>query len=449
LELSGYNQRAEIKRQIMPLDEQLRRTFDALAERFRDEISRQLEAAAQDLTVSIGDDRAAAEASALDAGREIGREEGTKEGRERGLAEGQLVGLADGRQEGHAEGRQEGLAEGRQEGHAEGRQEGLAEGRQEGHAEGRQEGLAEGRQSGLDEGRREGRERARADLRAMELAASERLVASIRAMDQARSLSEILDTLVGCAGREAARVGVFLVRGDHLHGWRFIGFGPPLDDGNELQLLVSDAGIVGDALGAGAASGDSVAGTSAPSFADLPAGRDALAVPVPMGGRVVAVLYADQGAADPVGESDTPREAWRETLGVMTRHAGRCLEAMTAVRTAELLTGSSHSSSFAAEAAAGNAGTDGRAAEAASADGAAARRYARLLISEIKVYHEADVVAGRRERDLAMRLAAEIARARVLYERRVPARLRQSADYFHDELVSTLADGDAALVAQR
>ena len=77
---------------------------------------------------------------------------------------------------------------------------------------------------------------------------------------------------------------------------------------------------------------------------------------------------------------------------------------------------------------------------------ASARRYARLLVSEIKLYHEAAVVDGRRDRDLATRLGGEIARARVLYEQRVPLEVRERADYFHDELVRTLANGDATLL---
>jgi hypothetical protein len=75
-----------------------------------------------------------------------------------------------------------------------------------------------------------------------------------------------------------------------------------------------------------------------------------------------------------------------------------------------------------------------------------ARRYAKLLVSEIKLYHEAAVVAGRRDRDLATRLGGEISRARVLYEQRVPAAIRDRADYFRDELVRTLANGDATLL---
>jgi hypothetical protein len=76
----------------------------------------------------------------------------------------------------------------------------------------------------------------------------------------------------------------------------------------------------------------------------------------------------------------------------------------------------------------------------------AARRYARLLVSEIKLYHEAEVLAGRRERDLGTRLGGEIARARVLYEQRVSGSVTPAADHFQAELVRTLADGDATLL---
>ena len=78
----------------------------------------------------------------------------------------------------------------------------------------------------------------------------------------------------------------------------------------------------------------------------------------------------------------------------------------------------------------------------------AAQRYARLLISEIKLYHEPEVIAGRRDRDVVSRLGGEIARARVLYEKRVPAHVRRATDHFHAELVRTLANGDPSLLGQ-
>jgi hypothetical protein len=76
----------------------------------------------------------------------------------------------------------------------------------------------------------------------------------------------------------------------------------------------------------------------------------------------------------------------------------------------------------------------------------AARRYARLLLSEIRMYHEPIVDAGRRSRDLMSRLRGEIDRARRLYEARVPPTVPARADYFDQELVRTLADGDRTLL---
>jgi hypothetical protein len=79
--------------------------------------------------------------------------------------------------------------------------------------------------------------------------------------------------------------------------------------------------------------------------------------------------------------------------------------------------------------------------------GLAARRYARLLISEIKLYNETAVREGREHRDLAHRLGSEITRAREIYEARVPPAVPARADYFQEELVRTLANGDASLLA--
>jgi hypothetical protein len=75
-----------------------------------------------------------------------------------------------------------------------------------------------------------------------------------------------------------------------------------------------------------------------------------------------------------------------------------------------------------------------------------ARRFARLLLSDIRLFHEPAVDEGRRSRNLLSRLAPEIERARRLYEAQVPATLRSRAELFHQELVTTLAGGDPALL---
>jgi hypothetical protein len=73
-----------------------------------------------------------------------------------------------------------------------------------------------------------------------------------------------------------------------------------------------------------------------------------------------------------------------------------------------------------------------------------AKRFARLVVSEIKLYNEAKVTEGRKTRDIYERLKDDIERGRQMYMDRVPAPVRDSADYFQDELVRILAGGDAA-----
>ena len=72
-----------------------------------------------------------------------------------------------------------------------------------------------------------------------------------------------------------------------------------------------------------------------------------------------------------------------------------------------------------------------------------ARRFARLLVSEIRLYNEQAVQAGKIARDIYQRLKDDIDRSREMYDQRVPADVRGSSNYFHDELVRILADGEA------
>ena len=71
-----------------------------------------------------------------------------------------------------------------------------------------------------------------------------------------------------------------------------------------------------------------------------------------------------------------------------------------------------------------------------------ARRFARLLVSEIKLYNEPKVQEGRSKGDLYDRLRDDIDRSRQMYDKRVAPPVAARHDYFHQELVNTLAEGD-------
>ncbi|HMM81130.1 MAG TPA: hypothetical protein PKC65_14020 [Pyrinomonadaceae bacterium] len=70
-----------------------------------------------------------------------------------------------------------------------------------------------------------------------------------------------------------------------------------------------------------------------------------------------------------------------------------------------------------------------------------ARRFAKLLVSEIKLYNQETVAAGRESGDLYDRLKEAIDRSREMYDNRVLPIVAAKFDYFHYELVNSLAEG--------
>ncbi len=274
-----------------------------------------------------------------------------------------------------------------------------------------------------------------------EQAAVARLLDSVRRLDAQPTLTAILDTLTELIASEAGRVAVFVQTDGEMRGWRFAGFGPDLGDARSRVLDGADAGFLSQAIGQRrtrtlSANGDRAGSDRPPGFAALPADRSALAVPVLVGGEVMVVVYAD----DVSDERPSVLLQWSDAVEFLARHAGRRLEALTADRAAALARGVMPS------------GLDGPVERAPDAPGAlsedeeAARRYARLLVSEIKLYNENTVNDGRAKRDLGFRLKNEIARARSLYEERISESVRSRSPFFKQELVRTLAGGDPSLI---
>lgn len=75
-----------------------------------------------------------------------------------------------------------------------------------------------------------------------------------------------------------------------------------------------------------------------------------------------------------------------------------------------------------------------------------ARRLARLLVTEIKLYNEEQVEEGRRNRNIYQYLRDDIDRSRQIYDDRVDEAIRADTDYFREELVRILAAGDSELL---
>lgn len=262
------------------------------------------------------------------------------------------------------------------------------------------------------------------------MAELDRLAAGVGRIGRAGALTDVLSALADAAAPETARTAVLVASGaagDAFQVFRSNGFStaPP---GSILRDAVKD-------LSRGL------------PFAPLPGDRVGYSVPIEIGGQTVALLYGDDGDGAS-GEPHLVPSAWPEAMEILARHATLRLETLTALRTVQALSGRGGSTANAPVATMGAAGFTAPGAATSTESDQSARRYARLLVSEIKLYNESAVRLGREAGDLLERLGAEIERARRVYEERVPVTVSSRATYFDDEIVQILADGDPGLLGR-
>jgi hypothetical protein len=260
-------------------------------------------------------------------------------------------------------------------------------------------------------------------------AALNRLAGTLRTLSDATTLTATLDALGDGAAAEATRTALFIVtdaaagsdahdaRADTgmLERWRSISF----DDAETVPVNMPATGAIGHAV---RTRQPTVTTREAVDAASGEPGRSGLIVPIVVGDRSVAVLYAE-------GDADVDASVvWPDAIQILCQHASVCLTQLTAVRIVQAL------------------GAGNNRPAVSDEDDGSARRYARLLVSEIKLYNESAVRTGRERRDLLARLRPEIDRARQLYEERVPISIGHRATLFQQELVQTLAEGDPDLL---
>jgi hypothetical protein len=258
------------------------------------------------------------------------------------------------------------------------------------------------------------------------MAAFSAVADGVRRLDEARSLSETLDALVAAVAAHASRTALVVARDGQLRGWTWRGF-----DGDAAQCAIAAEapGPITEAFRSNHP--QTITDTTAAEgpLAPTQPGRAGVAVPIEVDGRPVAVLYADDDGPEP----RTVPSGWPEIVEVLVRHASRCLEATTARRIPDLVKASAAARVR---------------QQATHHDDDAAQRYARLLVAEIRIYHERALEDARKDRDILRRLRPQIERAERLYAERVPETVRSRTDYFSQELVRTLAGGDAALLGR-
>jgi hypothetical protein len=283
-------------------------------------------------------------------------------------------------------------------------------------------------------------------LRAPAGAHSSRNAASlhaVRRLDEANDQIEVLLRLLEQCLRHASRAALLVERDGGMHVWKRAGFAGPSDERGG-SALPEDAALarvregVPQALSAGNAISRALGAEDAVAAVIFP-----FVVRESVSGAVYADTVADgRSTFDPDGVALL---AWLGGLAV-DRLAGRKLVPAPALRPIEGRTPdpADVQPSFASSApeAGGNGPIGGPLAPPPDGDRRdEARRFARLLASEIKLYNEGAVREGRERGNLYFRLREDIERGRRLYEERVPADVRGGADYYYEELVQVLAEG--------
>lgn len=154
---------------------------------------------------------------------------------------------------------------------------------------------------------------------------------SIRYLDEQTTLTAVLDTLTDAAADYASRAALFVRVDGEMRAWRLSGFDPEVGEAGDPVLNGDGSGFLGRAIAEGRAlvltppPGEDELDWP-PAFAGLPPDRSAIAVPVSIGGQSMVALYAD----DAHRESQSAPAEWSDAIELLARHAGCCIEALTA-----------------------------------------------------------------------------------------------------------------------
>ena len=300
----------------------------------------------------------------------------------------------------------------------------------------------------------------------------------LRRLDAGRAQSEVLQELLRQIGAWCGPRAIVVLRDGYAQGWAGAGF-PGIDPARGRRGALADSAALSRAADGvpvlARPSGDTVLG----GWFDGSDGQ-LLLVPMSLRGKVVGVLLALEGAA---GLDAAVVQQLTYTVGLMLETlSGRAVVPTAALREPEEVV----AEVAAAETAPAPELFEIEETPAAAhpeltpsvADASAtvhlkvpvapapvvappppppaaparspeeerkheeARRFARLLVSEIRLYNEQAVQTGKIARDIYQRLKDDIDRSREMYEQRVSLDVRSNSNYFFDELVRILADGE-------
>jgi hypothetical protein len=283
-------------------------------------------------------------------------------------------------------------------------------------------------------------------------ASSDILNAAICSIQESHAQADILSGLLDGVAKFSSRSALFVVRGTALAGWQARGF---TDDNIRGLSIDGSKGLAARAIH-DRASSSAPAPEFESSFAQKhgsPWDGNSTVFPLIVKDKVAAILYCDSG-----------REAGHETdysaVEVLTRFTCLWLEHAAGRKSTASGTDATPHEGHSPAAGAPSLSLREVAAKPVGAPAPAianipaeeqdlhnkAKRFAKLLVDEIKLYNQSKVAEGKQNRDLYKVLREDIEKSRATYEKRYGSTQVASAKYFDSEVLRILADNDRSLL---
>lgn len=290
------------------------------------------------------------------------------------------------------------------------------------------------------------------------------LNAAVASIQDVNAQSDILNALLNGAEKFSGRTGLLVVRGATASGWQARGFDP---DGFRRAQINVGAGLAERAIRTQTPAAGS-AHEFESSFVNqfgAPAEGNCVVLPLVVRERVAALLYADAGDADAVSMNVSALELlvrsaslWLEVLALrksMEQPAPQPVQQHVQPPAAQEAVAAAASASAGAPAAATSWSQPQPPVPTPEASPAPpsgeseihskARRFAKLLVEEIKLYNQGKVNDGRQNRDLYDRLRDDIEKSRAAYQKRFGDAVAE-VDFFSSELIRVLAEDNRELL---
>ncbi len=297
------------------------------------------------------------------------------------------------------------------------------------------------------------------------------LKAAISDIDSQRQQADVLATLVRHSAQFASKVVFFVIKSGNAIGWKASGFENGLNDetARSLNVTIPVNALFNETVSSLKTS--HVSGGQSGVLGSFSSENDsqAVAIPLVIRGKAAAILYSE--SAENLDALESLMQVTSMAIELLPARRNQPTAAAPAPAPqpepaapvpseaasapppqpvpAAVVTSLGTTPAYEVKEVEAAAKPAAATASATQSDDEVrahndARRFARLLVSEIKLYNEQKVMEGRRSHDLYERLKEDIDRSRQMYEKRVSPAVAGKFDYFYDELLHTLGEGDTA-----